>query len=173
MKPTDFYTRPRSEEGVKVPLLLPSGADSGEWVIVKGPGSRSYRRAQSVFTRGLAELGSLPEEEREERAETLVLEFLAPLVSAWSFSEPLTLDAVTAFLENAPDVTRRLDLVINDTARFMGPGSGSSTSGPESSETSGAAAGTPSKDGSDSTHQNAPESCATSSESGGSSARAA
>ena len=51
MNPTDFYTVPRSEEGLRVPLLLPNDQDSGEWLLIHGPDSEAFARSQAILLR--------------------------------------------------------------------------------------------------------------------------
>lgn len=141
MKPSDFYTRPRSEEGVRVPLLRHDGTDSGEWIRVLGPDSRAFVKAVTVMRRRYAELGEIDSDEREAAAEQILLDYRAALIVGWSFEEPATPEAVREFIENAPLVGNQVDLVANDRPRFFGPGSPSSTNGRKSNANSEEEAG--------------------------------
>jgi hypothetical protein len=170
MKTTDFYTAPRSEAGVEIPLLLPDGTDSGEWLRVYGPDSRAYVRAQTRLHRRLGELGALKDEDAADALALAILtEFRVALVIAWSFEESFTPEAVAEFLKKAPRVADQLTAAAGDVKRFFGPGSPNSTSGPDSSEPSKAATPATSSNDSASRRPRARKSSRTSSATGGSS----
>jgi len=174
MKPTDFYTRPLSEAGIRVPLLLPDGSDSGEWLHVCGPDSAPYAVAQQKLLRRIAELGSLEDDKaKEEAANDILADSRAPLILAWSFAEKLTPESAREFLRNAPRVSRQIENVAGNVANFTGPGLPDSTSGPGSNEPSKAAAAPRSKKGSASGKASRPASLHTSSDTGASSSPAA
>ena len=152
MNTTDFYTVPRSEEGLRVPLLLPNDQDSGEWLLIHGPDSEAFARSQAILLRRGGEIGGIEDAgERERLAVQINADYLAPLVKGWSFDKPCTFEAVHEFLLNAPAIARGIVRIAGDRSRFFGPGSPSSTPGPASSEPSEVAAVPPSDAGSEST----------------------
>jgi hypothetical protein len=173
MKPSDFYTVPASEAGIKLPLLMPDGTDSGHWIMVKGPDSLAYRKSMDVINRRRMEIMTIEDfEERERVADDVLADSRAPLVMAWSFDEPLTIESAREFLKNAPLIARQIEQASGDRRRFTNPGSPNSTSGPGSSENSEAAAEKPST--SDSAFEpTAPASLNTSSDTGEISSQAA
>jgi len=173
MKPSDFYTVPASEAGIKLPLLMLDGTDSGQWIMVKGPDSLAYRKAADVLNRRRVEIMTIEDfEERERVADDVLADSRAPLIMAWSFDEPLTLDAAREFLRNAPMIARQIEQASGDRRRFTNPGSPNSTSGPGSSENSEAEAETPST-GDSASEPTAPSNSDTSSDTGEISSRAA
>lgn len=173
MKPSDFYTVPRSEAGLRVPLVLPDGKESGEWLLVIGPDSRAYARAHQDMLRRYAELGGVTGDGREAEAEAILLDYRAALVIAWSFDEPCTPAAVREFLANAPRVGNQVEALARNPGNFSGPGSSSSTSGQRSSANSEAGAGSDSVNDSGSRRQRRRRNSSTSSASGATSAPAA
>lgn len=147
-----------------MPLPLPDGTDSGEWLHVLGVDARAYVQAQQVLLRRFAELGrAVDAEQKEAIAEEIVLEERAALITAWSFDEPFTKEAAIEFMRQAP----RISKLVLDTAKnavlFTGPGSMSSTPGLASSNASEAPAGKSPKDASASDSPSVPPSSDTSS----------
>lgn len=130
MRPTDFYTVPKSESGVRMPIPLPTGADSGEWLLVVGPDSLAFGKAAAELNKAMAEAKSIEDEkEREKFAEDTWNRYVASLILGWSFSEPFTPDAVLEFVANAPRVAQLVQNTATDPARFFGLASPSSTDG--------------------------------------------
>lgn len=128
MNPEDFYTRPKSEAGVRMPLLRPDGTDSGEWLLITGPDSDVYRQAMADLLRRTAELGEVTDmADLEERKKAILLDTRTALVIGWSFDKPATFEAVREFLDNCPGVAADIEPVAADRSRFFGPASTSST----------------------------------------------
>lgn len=124
MNPEDFYTRPKSEAGVRMPLLRPDGTDSGEWLQIVGPDSDAYRQAMADLLRRTAELGEAGSmADFEERQKAILLETRVALVCGWSFDKPFTHAAVCEFLGNCPGVAADIEAVAADRSRFFGPAS--------------------------------------------------
>jgi hypothetical protein len=143
MKVTDFYTVPKSEAGVKVPLLKPDGSDSAEWLLVIGPDSKRFGKAVAELNRGLADLkSSAPkdatsetDEDKELRdalADELLVDYVEKLVIGWSFEDEFTPEALRALLENSPTIKLAIPNVTTDRSRFFGLDSPASTPGPTS-----------------------------------------
>lgn len=128
MNPEDFYTRPKSEAGVRLPLLRPDGTDSGEWLCIAGPDSDAYRQAMADLLRRTAELGeSAGMADFEDRQKAILLDTRAALVIGWSFGKPASHEAVREFLANCPGVAADIEDVAADRSRFFGPASTPST----------------------------------------------
>jgi hypothetical protein len=148
MKVTDFYTVPKSESGVKVPLLKPDGSDSGEYLLVIGPDSKRFAKAASELNRSLADLNaaSKPDETgaepdiatREAMAGDIMLDYVEKLVIGWSFEDEFTAEALREFLKNSPSITQQIPNVATDRSRFFGLDSPASTPGPTSVDDLGA-----------------------------------
>jgi hypothetical protein len=148
MRASDFYTVPKSEAGVRVPLAGPDGGDTGEWLLVVGPSSRAYAQAAARLNRQLVQLQAIEDEtEREARSEALWAEHAAGLVIGWSLEDEFTPEAVLALMRNAPAVRNAIPDIAGDPRRFFGPASPSSAPGPTRNGGSGEATGiSPSSD---------------------------
>lgn len=127
MNPEDFYTRPKSEAGVRMPLLLSDGTDSGEWLCITGPDSDAYRQAMADLLRRTAELGEAAGADLEGERKAILLDTRTALVIGWSFEKPASIDAVREFLGNCPGVAADIEAVAADRSRFFGLASASST----------------------------------------------
>jgi hypothetical protein len=152
MKVTDFYTVPKSEAGIKVPLLKADGTDSSEWLLIIGPDSKRFAKAVAELNRGLASLRQPPQsngsgpptddaadaELREALADELLVDYVEKLVIGWSFDDEFTSAALRALLENSPAIKLAIPNVTTDRSRFFGLDSPASTPGPTSKDESGA-----------------------------------
>ena len=146
MKVTDFYTVPKSEAGINVPLLKADGSDSGEFLIVIGPDSKRFGKAVAELNRGLADLkgtksDAAPDADAELRdalADELLIDYVEKLVIGWSFEDDFTPEALRALLVNSPAIKLAIPTVTTDRSRFFGLDSPASTPGPTSVEDLGA-----------------------------------
>lgn len=130
MTPEDFYTRPKSESGVRMPLLRADGSDSGEWLCIVGPDSDVYRQAMHDLLRRTAELGEAGSmADFEQQQKNMLLDCRAALVIGWSFDKPFTAEAIREFLSNCPGVAEGIETVAADRSRFFGLASTGSTPG--------------------------------------------
>lgn len=127
MRKEDFYTVPKANAGVKIPLTREDGKDTGHWLLVRGTDSEAFRKARFEGARVIRDL---PEdtsvEERAKVMDGVILDNLVALVAGWSFDEPLAPDAVREFLTNAPQVANAIDSAAADRSRFFGIASGPS-----------------------------------------------
>lgn len=114
MQLKDFYYADKHAVGSKMPILLPSGEDSGEWLQVRGPDcDESIRaaRAYSAVVRSIdASLEELAEackakddytewnEQRNYKLEDLNRQLAADLVIGWSFEDTFTPEALAELL---------------------------------------------------------------------------
>lgn len=110
MKSHDFYTRGDSDKGVKYPLELPDGVNSGEWLRVVGSESSLYEKAHEETVR------SVLAGDNSDGKQSYIL--LAALVIDWSFDEPCTTDTVIKFLKNAPYIKHGLDRFVVNRVNF-------------------------------------------------------
>lgn len=111
----DFYFADRHAEGSKMPILLPNGEDSGEWLQVMGPdcdaaiqAGRAYTAAYRAAQDELAPLEAKCKakedwteynEQINYRAEELNKQLAVEIVIDWSFSDAFTKDAVRELLD--------------------------------------------------------------------------
>lgn len=121
MRKEDFYTVPKANAGVKMPLTLEDGTDSGHWLLVRGTDSDAFRKARFEAARLVRDIPEgAPEDERAKVMDEAILTNLVSLVAGWSFSEPATPEAVREFLSNAPQIANAIDRAAADRSRFFG-----------------------------------------------------
>ncbi len=144
MKVSDFYTVPKSEAGIKVPLLKSDGTESGEWLLVIGPDSKRFGKAVAELNRGLADLRETKSDSsvkddaelRDALADELLANYVEKLVIGWSFVDPFTPEALRDLLKNAPSIAMSIPNISTDRSRFFGQDSSAFTPGPTSSDES-------------------------------------
>lgn len=122
MKPQDFFTRPKSNEGERMYLIDPlTGMKSNEYLIVRGFDSDEFNAALVDKRRENARILSLPQEEQKEAAEAAELALIASTVNGWSFDVEFTLEAVLELLREAPSVRTEIDKFSSNRANFINP----------------------------------------------------
>lgn len=111
----DFYFADRHAAGSKMPILLPSGEDSGEWLQVMGPdcdaaiqAGRAYTAAYRAAQDELAPLEAKCKakedwteynEQINYRAEELNKQLAVEIVTGWSFTDPFYKEALRELLD--------------------------------------------------------------------------
>lgn len=122
MKPSDFFTRPLSNEGSKMPLLDPAtGQASGETLTVRGFDSDHFQKALTEKRRDAIRILTLTPEEQEienERSEHLLY---VSLVSGWSFKAKFSPEAVEELMREAPGVRIQIDKFASTKVNFTSP----------------------------------------------------
>jgi len=117
---SDFFTKPASEAGVKIPLPLPDGSESSEWVLVAGMESDRYRQANAIAER---EALSIPSDvDHADRVEAMYVtstRLIASLIIEWSFKKELSLSSATELLDNAPYIRDLINRSAADRAAFV------------------------------------------------------
>tara|TARA_Y100000780_G_scaffold224420_1_gene235782 strand:+ start:452 stop:871 length:420 start_codon:yes stop_codon:yes gene_type:complete len=127
MKKEDFYTLPKANAGVELPLKLANGDETGEWLRIRGAESDAFRAAKFQAARAIRDLPEDMEEfERAETVDSIMRDTVVSLVADWSFDEECTRDAVREFLTNAPHVAVDIDQIAADKTRFFENASSSS-----------------------------------------------
>lgn len=106
MKASQFNSREKHEEGIKVFLPLPNGTITEEFVVLMGRDSRLFRKAQADYRNRMA-MAKVDEKDFDEYAEGLKL--TASAIKSWSLEEALTSESAYAFLDNAPYLLDLLD----------------------------------------------------------------
>jgi hypothetical protein len=114
MKLSDFYYADRHAEGTVMPIPLPSGVDSGEWLRVLGPAcdqavkaGRTYARGYQLIREELAPLEASCAERRDWTRYNAEMNWLADelndalaldIVIGWSMSDEFTREALAELL---------------------------------------------------------------------------
>lgn len=115
MKLSDFYFADRHAEGTKMPILLPSGEDSKEWLQVLGPDCDASIKAGRAYTAAVRaiDVQLLPLEkeceaignyaryndERGYLLEDLNAQLAADIVTGWSFDDEFTKENLLTLLK--------------------------------------------------------------------------
>lgn len=120
MKPSDFFTRAKANEGERMPLSLPDGTPTDEWLMIRGVDSDQFRHALDEFRRKSLTAASIKDlEEKAEKAEAARLELNAALVSDWSLDAEFTEAALLEFLRESPYIAAEVDRFASDRRRFF------------------------------------------------------
>lgn len=115
MELKDFFFADKHAAGTVMPILLPSGEDSGEWLRVIGPAcddgvraGRDFHRAYSAIKEELAPLDAECKEkndwtrynaEMNWRADELNDALALAVVTGWSFDEAFSKEAFETLLK--------------------------------------------------------------------------
>lgn len=122
MKPSDYHTRQKSNEGSRMKLIDPATGKPGEdFLIVRGFDSDEFNAALVDKRRENARILSLPQEEQKEASEAAELALIASTVNGWSFDEEFTLEAILELLREAPSVRTEIDKFSSNRANFINP----------------------------------------------------
>lgn len=118
-----FDVKTTSEEGIKVEIALPDGTETGNFLIVRGADSPTFRKAQARTNRKLLDLQkkskSLDPGDMIIRQEKLTSELVASLVADWNFEEECNIKNVSGFFEKAPQVMEQVDQVAGQRHHFF------------------------------------------------------
>ncbi len=123
MKLTDFYFEEKAQVGNRMPILLPDGTDSGEWLNIVSPEADAAVKAGRAFMfaylQRVNELEKLkgPEETDDQGRKSYGLEYSLALndasvelnrqlageiINGWSFDEPFTKEGAQKLLAQYP-----------------------------------------------------------------------
>lgn len=120
MKPSDFFTRSKANEGEKLPLSLPDGTPTDEWLLVRGVDSDEVREALDEHRRTvLANAAIESEAERAEANRSAGLKLQCALVMGWSFDADFTSGALEEFFKEAPHLAIEVDNFASNRKRFF------------------------------------------------------
>lgn len=131
-----FFTRQKSNEGIKVPLYYPgSNEASGDWLLVVGMESDSFRVAEHQAKRRTLEITRMEEPARTEAHLDAKRTLVASLIKGWSFEKELTHENVMEFLREAPQIEEAVNNIAGRRHLFFVKESSNSVSSPDSSST--------------------------------------
>lgn len=116
----DFYTRALSNEGVELPLYLPTGEKSEHSIRIAGIDSDVFRKASVEAERDAYKVSDI--QDTQERATFIresKLRLIASLVLSWSFEKECTLKNAMDFLREAPQICDAIDSVATKRKLFF------------------------------------------------------
>lgn len=124
MNLSDFYTRKKAGEGEKLPLRLPDGTPTDEWLLIRGIDSDEVRLASDRYRRAVLLNAAIEDEvERERKNRDELYRLQASHIAGWSFSEEMTEEALIELLREAPYIGDEADRLASDRTRFFRKGS--------------------------------------------------
>lgn len=132
-----FFTRSKANEGIKVPLSLPDGTETDEYLILRSVDSDHFRDADAEAKRALVECAQIEDpEEKSARLKEIRMSVLVPLVAGWSFDKELTPENVAELFTEAPQIADAVDRLAAKRTLFFDGGLKPSTNGAKSSSSS-------------------------------------
>ena len=132
-----FFTRGKANEGLELPLYLPTGEKSEHWLRILGIDSDAFRAADAMARRGIMQIAALgTDTDRAEAIASSKRQLVASLVIAWSFPEECTPENVAKFFVEAPQIMDAVDTAASRRALFFGARSSSSQPSQEASSSS-------------------------------------
>jgi hypothetical protein len=100
MELRDFYFEDKAQVGEHMPILLPDGSDSGEWLNVISPSADAAVKAGRAFLFAYQAKAEELEQYKEDKTKYAVLmgdactdlnrQLAVEIVNGWSFTEPFT-----------------------------------------------------------------------------------
>lgn len=105
----DFYTVDRAEQGIKVPLRLPSGGATDYWLHCRGIDAPSYREVMIPLVREIKALEASKEADAATKAEDLNLRLVAAFVIGWNLPDEFTEEGVLELLRKTPRLRVEVD----------------------------------------------------------------
>jgi hypothetical protein len=139
MDMTAFYTRDKANEGARLPLSLPDGTKTDDYLIVRGVDSDHFRDADAKAKREIVQAAAIKDEAaKAERLREIRTDVLVALVAGWSLADAFTPENVRALLSEAPQIADAVDTFAARRALFFGIGSNSLPSGANASSSSAA-----------------------------------
>lgn len=128
LTPEDFYSRAKANEGEKLPLSLPDGTPTQEFIIVRGVDSDEFLAAEQKGNYNL-----LMQMQRERQQQEIDKDFkpdqefrkenkialIASLVAGWSFDMECTDENVRQLFREAPSLMAEVDRLAADRKRFF------------------------------------------------------
>ena len=114
----EFYTRKKSNEGVKLPLVFPDGSPSKHWLLVRSIQSDAFREIVAEDSRRQI-LNSSVEKDEDKVTPATHTELLCTLIAGWSFEQECTDENKHKFLTEAPQVADEIDKFAANKKRFF------------------------------------------------------
>ena len=116
---SDFHSRSKANAGKKLFLTLPDGTVTEEWFLVVNCDSDVMAKAHAQSREDAVKnrMEPVPDPDFVSKSE---LKRNSAAVIDWSFPEPFSTEAVSAFLKEAPQIGEQIDRLIYDRQAFFG-----------------------------------------------------
>lgn len=121
MKLSAFHTRDLANEGKKVPLYLPDGTKTEEYIVVRSRWSDQVQEANRVAAEKIKQFHlENPDDDLGDAIENGKQDVLVASVAGWSCEDEFTPEAVRELLIAAPQLASEIDKIgANDTRFFQ------------------------------------------------------
>ena len=127
-----FFTRPKANGGIDLPLSLPDGTPTEHKLRIRGIDSDVFRTEEAASRqRMLTALASKDEKAFNQQEERVKL--VSSLVISWTFEQECTPQNVQTFLRNAPQIMDAIDRYAANRRAFFRSSSNSSANTQEQS----------------------------------------
>lgn len=113
MDQSAFFTRSAHSESQKMPLYTPDGSATEHFLMIQGVYSDAFREKNTEVMRA-AMSSDITQEDREN----LRYELVSSLVTAWSFDQPCTIENVSRFLKEAPQIHDQISAFSSKSENF-------------------------------------------------------
>jgi len=117
-----FNVTKLANEGVKMPLTLPDGTATDEFLMVCGADSHVFRAEQAKANRQLLKLAKnqkMDPDKAEHQRQAIQRGLVAVLVVDWSFDEECSKGAVMRFFEASPQIQMEVDNFAGNRTHFF------------------------------------------------------
>ena len=120
----DFYFAEKNKTGSQMPIIMPGGEDSGEWLQVRGPDCNESINAKRAYYRAIGALNDELEELKKRSEETknfleynilnvdgmkqLNIDLACEIVTGWSMEDEFSIDALVELLKQFPSLTDQI-----------------------------------------------------------------
>lgn len=125
MKASDFFTREKANEGVKVSIPAPDGSDSEHWLMVHSSDCDAFQNGRHSVIRSGIEVAKMPPEKREDELRMRQCRLAALLISDWSLEDEFSNESVADLMYNAPYIQGIVESAADNRRLFFGKESGS------------------------------------------------
>ena len=120
-----FNVVKKSNEGVTLPLSLPDGTKTDEYLVVLGADSQKFQEAVSIAYSEKAKLRTSIDDEKisvddaAKQTEEINRRMVSALVIDWSFDETCNGTNVCKFFHDAPQIQDAVNLYAGDRSNFF------------------------------------------------------
>lgn len=120
-----LFTRDLANDGVKVELSLPSGKDSGFWLLVAGIDSDVFRKGKTKLMRFAMSLAGKNDEESEDLYQLEIIKRTAACIIDWNLVDddgtawPVTDSNRFQLLRQAPQIADKIDDIITSRSLYV------------------------------------------------------
>lgn len=122
MLPSAFFTRSRANEGRRLPLTLPDGTKTNEWLLVLGYDSDRVVAARAKYRALAIENASKDATQQLDPASfasSTKFTVLGPAVADWSLESPCTEENVLELLTECPTIADDVERLVYDRIGFF------------------------------------------------------